>query len=52
MNEEIVRMEMKYLVGVIDGREDNVSREHEKLQASKWSRTFANTLDEAMNSKF
>lgn len=52
MNEEIVKMEMKYIVGVIDGREDIVSREHEKRQASKRSRTFANKLDEAMEGKF
>ena len=52
MNEEIVKMEMKYLVGVIDGREDNIGWDHEKAQASKWSRQFTEKLDEAMNTKF
>ena len=51
-NEAMVKLEMKYLVDVIDGREHNVWWEHEKLQAAKWSREFANKLDESMKKNF
>ena len=51
-NEEIVKLEMKYIVAVIDGREHTVSPEHEKEQAAKWSRNFAEKLDEAIDTKF
>ena len=51
-NEEIVKLEMKYIVAVIDGREHSVGDAHEKQQAAKWSRTFAEKLDEAVETKF
>ncbi|MEI7563294.1 MAG: hypothetical protein WCJ39_06675 [bacterium] len=51
-NEEIMKLEMKYIVAVIDGREHSVSPVHEKQQASKWSRAFAEKLDEAIDTKF
>lgn len=51
-NEYMVKLEMKYLVDVIDGREHGVDFEHEKKQASKWSREFASKLDESMKKNF
>ena len=50
-NEEIVRLEMKYLVDVIDMRELGI-RAEEIPQSSKWSRQFAYKLDDAMKTKF
>lgn len=47
-NEEIVKLEMKYIISVIDGREHSISGDVEKAQAAKWSRAFAGKLDEAL----
>jgi hypothetical protein len=47
-----MKLEMKYIIAVIDGREHSLGDVHEKQQAAKWSRNFAEKLDEAMNTKF
>lgn len=48
-NEEIVKLEMQYIVSVIDGREHAIQDGgvYEKAMASKWSRAFANKLSDA-----
>ena len=46
-NEEIVKLEMQYIISVIDGREHSVSGDYEKAMAAKWSRGFANKLSDA-----
>lgn len=50
-NEEIIKLEMKYLVDIIDMREHGIA-DQETYQSSKWSRTFAEKLDESMRTKF
>lgn len=50
-NQEIVKLEMQYLIDVIDAREHRIA-DQEKYQSGKWSRTFAEKLHEAMNTKF
>jgi hypothetical protein len=50
-NQEIVKLEMDYLVSVIDMREHGIA-DQEIYQSSKWSRAFAEKLDEAMRTKF
>lgn len=48
-NEEIVKLEMQYIISVIDGREHTIQDKwvYEKAMADKWSRGFANKLSDA-----
>lgn len=53
--DEIVKLEMKYIVHVLDGRELMVTDKSvswEEYLAGKWSRKFANSLDEASSNFF
>jgi len=44
--DELIKLEMKYIVDCIDGREHSSWWPEEKFLASKWSRKFATTLDD------